>query len=203
LPPHSQLVELAPEGWLSYTRSWLTPEAGTKLMAALLGELQWQQRALRLFGKQVHEPRLVAWAGELAYRYSGQTLEPRPRPACLEALWAAVEVAAGQPYNHVLINRYRNQHDAMGWHADDEPELGQNPVICSVSLGATRNFLLKPKAARGAMARRLARELEHGSLLIMGGALQHHYRHAVLRQTPAAGERINLTFRLLQRPPAR
>ena len=155
-----------------------------------------------MFGKLVAEPRLVAWAGELAYRYSGQTLQPKARPRCLVGLWQQVEQHAGQKFNHVLINRYRDHNDAMGFHADDEPELGRDPLICSVSLGASRRFLLKPK--RGVAAPGQARYswcLEGGSLLTMGGSLQHYYRHAVPRQTRPSEPRINLTFRLLRRPP--
>ena len=147
------------------------------------------------------EPRLIAWAGEMPYRYSGRTLPPRVRPACLDQVWRLAEAFAGVNFNHVLINRYRDGDDSMGWHSDAEPELGQNPPIVSLSLGATRRFLLKPKAHLPPEPTREWR-LTHGAMLWMGGSTQHHYRHSVPRQRGVASERINLTFRRVLCDPA-
>ena len=195
------MLELKHGAWVRHHPGWLDEREASALYAALIRELSWEQKSIRLFGKWVVQPRLVAWAGELPYRYSGQTLELRPRPACLCDVWRQVEQQAHARFNHVLINRYRDGQDHMGWHADDEPELGRDPVIGSLSLGTPRLFVVKqkrPGPRAGADGRWL---LEHGSLLIMGGSTQHHYRHCVPRERRAHGERINLTFRTLLRPP--
>ena len=119
--------ELTQGAWLELLESWLTPDEAEQLRADLVRELRWEQRHIVLFGKPVLQPRLIAWAGELPYRYSGQTLEPRPWPApiagALEALQERVSAASGARFNHVLVNRYRDGKDSMGYHADAEPEL--------------------------------------------------------------------------------
>lgn len=187
-------VELAAGGWVVHQPAWLDGSTARTLFHSLLSDVTWQQGAIRLFGKQVLEPRLIAWAGEMPYRYSGRTLAPLPRPACLDEVWRRAEAFAGVSFNHVLMNRYRDGADSMGWHADAEPELGQNPVVLSVSLGATRRFLMKPKPGVPAEP---AREwhLTEGAVLLMGGSTQHHYRHSVPRQRGVPGQRLNLTFR--------
>jgi alkylated DNA repair dioxygenase AlkB len=177
----------------------------------LVRELRWEQRHIVLFGKQVLQPRLIAWAGQLPYRYSGQTLEPRPWPAplatLLEQLQARVSRASGAAFNHVLVNRYRDGKDSMGYHADAEPELGLDPVVSTLSLGQTRRFLLRPQRllrpqGRAKGERALALQLETGSLLVMGGTCQRHYRHALAREESAPlGERLSLTFRRLLKAP--
>jgi alkylated DNA repair dioxygenase AlkB len=102
-------------------------------------------------------------------------------------------------FNHVLINRYRDGSDSIGLHADDEPELGLDPIVATMSLGATRRFVLKPRRARFGPDHSL--DVEHGSLLVMGGACQRHYVHGVPRQAGVTGERISLTFRRPLRAP--
>lgn len=199
-PSLEQAVELALGGWVIYQPSWLDSSAARTLYQRLLSEVTWEQGSIRLFGRQVLEPRLIAWAGEMPYRYSGRTLAPAARPACLEQVWRLAEAFAGVSFNHVLMNRYRTGEDSMGWHADAEPELGQNPPVLSVSLGATRRFLMKPKPhcqSLAALPAEPAREwrLTDGAVLFMGGSTQHHYRHSVPRQRGVTGERLNLTFR--------
>jgi len=191
---------LAHDGWVAYEPAWLPEASAQTLLASLLGEVEWQQGSIRLFGKQVLEPRLIAWAGEAPYRYSGRTLPPRRRPASLARVWALAEKFAGVSFNHVLMNRYRDGQDCMGWHSDDEAELGKNPPILSLSLGATRRFLLKPKADL-AEAPRFEWSMSHGAMLFMAGSTQHHYRHSVPRQRGVVTERLNLTFRRVLRPP--
>ena len=198
-----QVTRLLYGGWLACRSDFVDPLVAGHLAHALLDQVCFEQRSIRLFGRSVAQPRLVAWAGELPYRYSGQTLEPRARPECLQELWHRLERAAGVRFNHVLINRYRNGNDSMGWHADDEPELGRDPPIASVSLGQERRFVLRPRARQSGLRQRpLELRLTHGSLLIMGGSLQHHYQHSVPRQKHCCGERLNLTFRRLLRAPA-
>ena len=152
-----------------------------------------------LFGRRVLQPRLIAWAGSLGYRYSGQTLEPRAPTPATAALLARVVEHTRVPFNHVLVNRYRDGGDSIGLHADDEPELGRDPVVATLSLGAVRRFVVKPRRAQ--LGPRRALDVEHGSLLVMGGTCQRHYVHGVPRAAGAVGERISLTFRRLLAPP--
>jgi alkylated DNA repair dioxygenase AlkB len=160
---------------------------------ALRDTLPWEVHRIRLFGRLVDSPRLSAWIGdpEAAYRYSGTRFEPRPWTPALRALRDRVAAACGVGFNSVLANRYRDGANHMGWHADDERELGPRPVIASLSLGAPRRFRLKHRD--GAPA--LALELPAGSLLVMQGDTQRHYRHALPKTARPVGERINLTFR--------
>lgn len=188
-------TELGHHSFVLHEPGWLAAAEARALLDDLRTSLSWERRSIVLFGKEVLQPRLIAWAGAVAYRYSGQTLEPRPMPAALEGIHARVCEAARAPFNHVLLNRYRDGADSMGFHADDEPELGENPVVASLSLGETRRFVLAARRGRG----RWQWALGHGDLLVMGGACQHHYRHGVPKTSAAVGERVSLTFRLIVR----
>jgi alkylated DNA repair dioxygenase AlkB len=203
LPPGAaqRRTWLSKTAWVDFEPTFLSAGEGQLLFDVLLERVEWEQREIQLFGRRVLQPRLLAWAGDLPYRYSRQTLEPRPLPPFVTDLAARVRKRASVPFNHVLFNRYRTGQDAMGMHADDEPELGKNPTLASVSLGATRRFhLVRRRSGNG--QRRVTLELTHASLLIMGGSLQHEYRHGVPRQAKQDGQRLNLTFRhLLSIPP--
>ena len=185
--------------WVDHDPVWLGREEADHALAALRDELVWEQRAIVLFGRRVLQPRLIAWAGELGYRYSGQTLEPRPFTPPARQLLDRVRAEVGEPFNHVLVNRYRNGDDSMGLHADDEPELGDDPVVATVSLGVVRRFVLRPRRRRDRSGRDFL--LGHGALLVMGGTCQRYYVHGVPRDASALGERISLTFRRLLRAP--
>src|SRR5262249_1847509 len=138
-------VDLASGAWLEHDAAWLPAAEADAGLGALRDELTWEQREIVLFGRRVLQPRLIAWAGDLGYRYSGQTLEPRPFTETAARLLARVRDAAGAPFNHVLVNRYRSGDDSMGLHADDEPELGPDPVVAIVSLGAARRLAVRPR----------------------------------------------------------
>ena len=138
-----QRIELHGGAWVEIWDGWLRPAEATALAHTLMVELPWEQRNIVLFGKPVLQPRLIAWAGELPYRYSGQTLEPRPWPSAARAMLTRISATARIPFNHVLINRYRDGKDSMGYHADAEPELGPDPVVATLSLGETRRFVLR------------------------------------------------------------
>jgi alkylated DNA repair dioxygenase AlkB len=186
-------------GWpgagLTLDRAWMQPAAAYDLLGELRAVVPWEVHAVRLFGREVPAPRLSCWIGDpgTSYRYSGQRHFPRPWPDCLRPVRARLEAQLGVPFNSVLANLYRDGRDAMGWHRDDERDLGPAPVIASLSLGAPRRFLVK--AHGDAEAKALAIELPHGSLLVMAGDFQRHYRHALPRTARAVEARINLTFR--------
>lgn len=150
-----------------------------------------------MFGRWIPEPRLTAWFGDpgAAYRYSGRDNEPLPWLPALAAVRDAVGQTTGAAFNSVLANRYRDGADHMGWHADDEPELGAHPVIASVSLGAMRRLQFRPRP-KGPAA--LQVELPHGSLLVMAGATQQRYHHRIAPTSKPLAQRVNLTFRRTQ-----
>ncbi len=182
------------DGGLQYAQQFLPQEQADRLLAELIIRVPWQQAEIRLFGKNVVTPRLSCWMGDASavYRYSNTTFLPEPWLESIFALKHQLETVAGSSFNSVLLNYYRNGQDAMGWHSDDEPELGQQPVIASVSLGAERRFLLREKTKN---ARSMTLQLAHGSLLLMKGNSQQRYQHALPRTAKPIGARINLTFR--------
>ncbi|MEN5116591.1 alpha-ketoglutarate-dependent dioxygenase AlkB [Luteimonas sp. TWI662] len=187
---------------LAFDPDWLPAAVADTLFAALQVGLPWTTHRLRIFGRQIDAPRLSCWIGDpgAAYRYSGVRFDPHPWPAALRAVRDRVSAAAGTAFDSVLANLYRDGRDAMGWHSDDEPELGPRPVIASLSLGATRRFLLKARdTPPGQPPARLALDLAHGSLLVMRGDTQARYRHALPRTARPVGPRINLTFRRILR----
>ena len=186
-------TELGRGAFYDYDPAWLTAPEAHILFDGLVDAMPWEQRAIRVFGREVMQPRLIAWAGEVPYRYSGQTLEPRPVPEVLGPILAAVRSACNVTFNHILLNRYRDGHDSMGMHADDERDLGRDPVIAALSLGTARRFLLRPKNRNA--KHRAEVTLENGSLLVMGGNTQHTWRHGVPKQKRVTTERINVTFR--------
>ena len=185
-------------GDITLLPGWLRKTDADALLASLIDEVRWTRHRLRIFGREIDAPRLSCWIGDpdAAYRYSGARFMPHAWPAALVPVRKAVSETAGVAFNSVLANLYRDGRDAMGWHSDDEPELGTAPVIASLSLGATRRFVLKAKRpdADGQLARHVL-ELPHGSLLLMRGDTQAHYRHALPRTAKPVGPRINLTFR--------
>lgn len=183
-----------PGAALRFVPDWLGVAEADALLAALLGGIPWETHRIRLFGREVDSPRLSCWIGdeEAAYTYSGTRFRPHSWPAALLPIRQRLANELGCAFNSVLANRYRDGHDCMGWHSDNEPELGPHPLIASLSLGATRRFVLKH---RHDPSRKLELELPHGSLLVMGGDTQRNYKHSLPRTARPVGERINLTFR--------
>ena len=172
---------------------WLPPAAADALFDALLAAIPWEVHRIRLFGREVDSPRLSCWIGDpgAAYTYSGTRFTPHPWPDALRPVRARLRDEFGIDFNSVLANRYRSGRDGMGWHRDSEAELGRDPTIASLSLGATRRFALKHRNE----SHKLALELAAGSLLVMAGQTQRHYLHALPKTARNVGERINLTFR--------
>lgn len=185
------------EAGFRYLPAWLAGAEADDWLARLQRDTPWNQPRVRVFGREHPVPRLVAWYGdpEAGYRYSGLSHQPLPWTPLLALIRRRVEAAVGQPLNGVLLNLYRDGQDAMGWHSDDEPELGPNPLIASLSLGAPRRFDLRRKG-ESRIAHSLT--LEHGSLLVMDGASQHHWQHQVARTGKVDAPRLNLTFRRIQ-----
>lgn len=173
--------------------AFLAAEA-SDLFVELRGCIDWREEQILIFGRRVPVPRLVAWHGDpgASYQYSGTLHLPEPWTPALARIRDRITGLTGESFNAVLLNLYRDGRDGMGWHADDEPELGRNPVIASVSLGATRRFCLRHRRRRQF---KHDLPLPHGSLLLMSGATQHHWVHALPKTRAAVGERINLTFR--------
>ena len=155
----------------------------------------WEQNFIRLFGKEVSEPRLSTWHAEadLPYTYSGVPRTPHPWKEPLSSLRTACEAHTGQSFNGALLNLYRTGLDAMGWHSDDEAVNGPNPVIASISLGAERRFDFRHKQSR----EMISVVLPHGSLLVMSGACQTFWLHRIAKTTRQTEPRINVTFRRL------
>ena len=182
---------------LAFDPHWLPAPEADALFAALRAEVPWEVHRLRLFGREVASPRLSCWIGDpdAVYAYSGSTFTPHPWPPSLSPVRRLLAGTLGVDFNSVLANLYRDGRDAMGWHSDDEPELGPAPLIASLSVGATRRFAFK---SRDAQERRLTLDLPHGSLLVMRGDTQRRYRHALPRTARPVGPRINLTFRRIE-----
>ncbi len=190
---------LPKNGQTFYEPHFLRPEEATLLLQALLEELDLRQEPIWMFGRKVLQPRLTAWYGDVdkPYRYSGATMAPRAWTPSLQILRARAEALAQTEFTNVLVNLYRDGQDSMGWHRDNEKELGKNPVIASVSLGDQRDFLMRH---RQDPSLRLKIPLNHGSLLIMAGETQHFWEHSLPKRRSAQKMRLNLTFRKLLEP---
>jgi alkylated DNA repair dioxygenase AlkB len=162
---------------------------------ALLEEIVWSQEKIIIGGAERLQPRLSAWYGDEGkdYTYSGITLEPHRWSPTLLRIKQDIEAATGERFNSVLVNLYRNERDSVGWHSDNERELGSNPVIASLSLGEMRTFRFKHKTRKD--LKTLSLPLSDGSLLLMAGTTQQFWRHAIDKEREAKGQRINLTFR--------
>jgi len=204
MPPPGDPADDLPAGpWVgraAHWPSWLSAPEAEALQARLRAEVPWTVHRIRLFGRWVDSPRLSCWMGDsgAAYRYSGALFEPEPWHPAIRALLPRLEAACDAPFNSVLLNRYRSGADSMGWHSDDEPELGVEPVIASLSLGAERRFLLRMRSDHA-----VKREwrLGHGDLLTMRGDCQRVAQHALPKMARVDGERINLTFRWVRPRP--
>ncbi len=161
----------------------------------LVADVPWRQEEIFVWGKVYQQPRLIAWYGDRGsdYTYSGLRLIPLAWTDLLLEIKRRVESLSNSAFNSVLVNYYRDNRDSMGFHSDDEPELGERPVIASLSLGEQRTFVLKHKVDKLAKIVRL--RLASGSLLLMKGETQQYWRHGIAKETRPCGPRVNLTFR--------
>jgi len=179
---------------IAFHPQWLPVGKADAWLQQLEAETPWSQPQVRVFGRWHPVPRQVAWYADpgVVYGYAGLDHAALPWTSLLQEIRAEVEAACGQPFNGVLLNRYRDGQDSMGWHSDDEASLGRDPVIASLNLGAARRFDFRRKGTS-----RIGHSLElgHGSLLVMAGATQHHWQHQIAKTRKAKGLRLNLTFR--------
>lgn len=166
------------------------------IFKTLLETIQWKQDTINMYGRELPLPRLSAWYGEnnKPYTYSGITLNPLPWTDELLKIKEKIEAEAKVKFSSVLLNRYRDGQDYVGWHTDAEKELGRNPVIGSVNFGATRKFQLRRIDDH---KEKFEVELSHGTFLVMQGTTQHFWQHQVPKTASKIGERLNLTFRVI------
>lgn len=179
---------------VSILRDLHTHAPYANILRKLLADSKWQQREMNFYGKKVLQPRLTAWYGdpERTYLYSGIKNTPLPWTDLLRELRRNVEDSTDAQFNSVLLNLYRDQNDSMGFHSDDEKELGNEPIIASLSFGATRTFLFKHKQKDRPLVKL---PLEEGTVLLMRGPTQRNWQHAINREVRPCGPRVNLTFR--------
>jgi alkylated DNA repair dioxygenase AlkB len=179
-------------GTLELIESFLTPKEADSYFNKLLNSTPWQSGEIQLFGKRYTKPRLESFHSidSSTYTYSGKKLVTEPFNPLLLEIKNKIESYSQHSFNSVLLNLYRDGQDSNGWHADNETELGKDPFIASLSLGAERSFKLKSNEGKS-----LTIQLPHGSLLLMGGAIQHYWKHCLPKSTKIFTPRINLTFR--------
>jgi alkylated DNA repair dioxygenase AlkB len=192
---NAQSLKLPPD-LMDYRPNLFTHDESAGLFRQLKTTILWKQETIQMYGKLLNTPRLTAWYGEnsKSYAFSGKKYDPHPWTSELLLIKQRVEQAAGMAFNSVLLNDYRNGNDSVAWHADDEPELGVNPVIASVSFGQARRFNVRHKDDHKL---KYSVVLGNGSLLLMKGDLQHSWEHQVPKSAKAVKERINLTFRVI------
>jgi alkylated DNA repair dioxygenase AlkB len=183
-----------PDAAIELHEHFFNAQESASIMQALITEIDWQQYQIKIFGKTLDQPRLTAYHGvdHPYYAYSNIKLRPIPFTPILLSIKSKIETLAGHQFNGVLLNYYRNGDDSMGWHADDEKELGTNPVIASLSFGASRNFQMQHRFQKSTPKQSII--LNDASLLVMQGETQHFWKHQIPKQKNK-GPRINLTFR--------
>ena len=199
-PPSKPVkINILPQqpGLLTYDPHFIPRDEADRLFEELLRDTPWQEETLTMYGKPYKVPRLISWHGDRDYTYSHTRHIANAWTAPLRGLQQRAEAEAGTKFNSVLLNLYRNGQDSVSWHADDENDLGPAPIIASLSLGAARDFKLRPKQKTndGTDRKSFSLKLEHGSCLVMGAGLQSTWEHAIPKTNKPLAPRINLTFR--------
>ena len=188
-------LQLSPDrqSEITFWPSWLGSTEADDLLAIAIDQVTWRQDNIHIAGKSIPIPRLQNWYGDptTSYTYSRIKLQAVAFPPWMELLRRRVERQTGNCFNRTLVNYYRDGQDSVDWHADDERELGPEPIIASVSLGQERAFLLRHKTTK----ERLKINLPHGSLMMMGPGIQEHWHHSAAKDKNVVGPRINFTFR--------
>jgi alkylated DNA repair dioxygenase AlkB len=195
--PSEKIIFNLPNAAIEYYPNFFTAEKSTFLFEKLLNEIPWQQDNITVFGKTHRQPRLTALFGNEGkpYSYSNIVMQPHHWSPLLMTIKNEIEAVCNENFTTVLLNLYRDGKDSNGWHADNEKELGRNPVIASVSFGAERMFHLQHNSIADA---KLKINLENGSLLIMKGETQHYWKHQIPKTAKKIAPRINLTFRIIK-----
>lgn len=195
--PEDKIIFDLPDAEILYYPSFFDADEANAIFKELLNTIPWQQDAIKVYGKTHPQPRLTALFGNdgKSYSYSNLTMQPHPWNILLQKIKFKIEEVIEANFSSVLLNLYRDGKDSNGWHADDEKELGQNPIIASVSFGAERYFHLKHKSDNNLKQKIL---LENGSLLVMKGTTQHHWLHQIPKIAKPIAPRINLTFRIIK-----
>ena len=186
-----------PNADIEYYQNFFESNRANELFEKLKNEIPWQQDDITVFGKTYSQPRLTALFGNEGkpYAYSNIVMQPNPWNPLLRLIKDEIEEVSKANFTTVLLNLYRDGKDSNGWHADNEKELGLNPVIASLSLGAERSFHLRHNTIK---EQKLKINLEHGSLLLMKGETQHFWKHQISKTAKPIGPRINLTFRIIK-----
>jgi alkylated DNA repair dioxygenase AlkB len=195
--PKEKIVFSLPDAEIEYYANFFENERASELFEKLKTEIPWQQDLITVFGKNHPQPRLTALFGNEGkpYGYSNIVMLPHAWNPLLMYIKNEIEDSCQENFTTVLLNQYRDGKDSNGWHADNEKELGRNPVIASVSFGAGRSFHLQHNTLKD---QKLKITLEHGSLLIMKGTTQHFWKHQIPKTAKDIGPRINLTFRIIK-----
>lgn len=194
--PEEKIILDLPDAIFEYYPNFFSKEKADELNKLLYKEILWQQDTITVYGKNHLQPRLTALYGNEGkpYKYSNIIMNPHPWNATLVHIKELVEEKANHSFTTVLANLYRNEKDSNGWHADNEKELGRNPIIASISLGEERTFQLKHNTIKEAKQSLI---LKHGSLLLMKEGSQIHYKHQIPKVSKPLNNRINLTFRTI------
>ncbi|MDQ3022324.1 MAG: alpha-ketoglutarate-dependent dioxygenase AlkB [Bacteroidota bacterium] len=183
-----------PDGKILYYENFFPNNLSNEYFDELLKNINWKHEKIKMFGKEMNVPRFTAWYGDenKIYTYSGIAMNPAKWNDSLLQIKKKIEKESKINFNSVLLNLYRDGNDSVSWHSDDEPELGINPVIASISFGAHRKFQLRHKENK---KEKLSIELKHGSLLLMLDNTQHFWEHQIPKTSKKIEQRINLTFR--------
>lgn len=194
---HNNITTELKDGEILYDRNFLSSVEASRYFKIIRNETAWQQDQIKVFGKVYDQPRLTALYANnnFPYSYSNITMYPSPFSATLLEIKEKVEQQLKKEFTTCLLNLYRHGQDSNGWHADNEKELGKNPIIASVSLGAERMFHMKHRTDN---SQKIKINLIHGSLLVMSGSTQHYWLHQIPKTKKHVEERINLTFRILK-----
>lgn len=190
-------LELTPErdSAITFWPNWLPAADADNLLRKSIESIDWRADIIRIVGKQIQIPRLQQWFGQpgTSYTYSNICMQAVSFPDWIDSLRIAVEEQTGSAFNRALVNYYRDGSDSVDWHADDEPELGPEPVIASLSLGVERVFQLRHRLTK----QRISISLPHGSLLMMGAGIQGYWQHRIAKVANLQEPRVNFTFRYM------
>ncbi|WP_338377927.1 alpha-ketoglutarate-dependent dioxygenase AlkB [uncultured Flavobacterium sp.] len=194
--PQEKIILELPDAIFEYYPNFFSKEKADELYNLLYENTPWKQDIITVYGKNHLQPRLTALYGNEGkpYKYSNIIMYPQAWNATLIYIKELVEEKANHNFTTVLANLYRNEKDSNGWHADNEKELGRNPIIASISLGEERTFQLKHNFKKEAKQNLI---LKHGSLILMKEGSQIHYKHQIPKASSPKKPRINLTFRII------